>query len=83
MDKPLLADGFERAFVGIAQRCGQPDLAVYDYGAAVVLLVNEEGMTPPDAMEYLDFNVVGAWMGEGTPLWVTTMSLSDALESWE
>ena len=26
----LLADGFEEAFMGMAESCGQPPLAVYD-----------------------------------------------------
>ncbi len=67
----LLADGFENAFVGVARRCGQPELAVYDYHKAVDILMERDGMSNDDAVEYMEFNVVGAWMGPNTPIWLT------------
>ena len=30
----------------------------------------KDGMTDEEAMEYFEFNVVGAWMGEGTPIFL-------------
>lgn len=66
----LLADGFESCLIGVARRCGQPTLAVYDYGRAVQHLMVSNGMAYEEAVEYMEFNVVGAWMGENTPLWL-------------
>lgn len=66
----LLADGFEEALVGLAERCGQPTLAVYDYEKAVTVLVRSHDLTDNEAREFLDFNTVGAWLGEHTPLWL-------------
>lgn len=66
----LFADGFEDALVGIARRCGQPSLAVYDYDKAVEILHVRDGMTGDEAMEYLEFNTLGAWAGEHTPIWL-------------
>ena len=65
----LLADGLEDALVGIARRCGQPSLAVYDMRKCVDVLVKRDGMTDEEADEFLMFNSVGAWAGEHTPLW--------------
>jgi len=39
----LLADGFEDAFVGVARRCGQPIIAVYDYSLGVKVLMERDG----------------------------------------
>jgi len=64
-----LADGFEEAFVGFARRCGQPTLAVYDVDKCVVILVERDGMTYEEAREFLEFNSIGAWVGENTPVW--------------
>jgi len=64
----LFADGLEAACIGIGRRCGQPALAVYDYDKAVQLFV-DDGMSHEDAVEWMEFNVVGAWMGENTPIW--------------
>lgn len=66
----LLADGFEAAFIGPAIRCGQPALAAYSYEGAIQVLVNRDGMTYEEAVEWMEFNVVGAWMGPNTPIWI-------------
>ena len=68
----LLADGFEDAFVGVARRCGQPTLAVYDYDKGLEVLMQRDGMTYVDAVEWMGFNVLGAWAGENTPVWIET-----------
>ena len=60
----LLADGFEGAFIGVATRCGQPTLAVYSAHKCIKLLVERDGMTHEEALEYFNFNVVGGWVGE-------------------
>ena len=64
----LLADGFERALVGITK--GSNPVAVYYINKMVGVLVEDEDMHPEDAMEYLDFNVIGAWVGEKTPMYI-------------
>lgn len=66
----LLADGFEAALIGVARRCGQPTLAVYDYELGVKVLIERDGMTYEEAVEYLEFNTVGAWVGGNTPIWL-------------
>ena len=66
----LMADGFEDAYIGVARRCGQPDLAVYTVRLCITILVERDGMTQEDAAEYLEFNSIGAWAGELTPLWL-------------
>ena len=67
----ILADGFEDAFVGIAERCASPHVAIYDYVRMVDVLVKRDGMTEEEADEFLQFNVLGAYVGEGTPWYLT------------
>jgi hypothetical protein len=66
----LVADGFDDAAIGIAERCGQPPIVIYDYEACARELVRRDGMSEEEAREFLDFNCVGAWVGEGTPGWL-------------
>lgn len=66
----LLADGFESAFVGVACRPGQPPLAAYSYQRAIDVLIKRDSLSYEEAQEWLDFNVVSAWAGEHTPLWL-------------
>lgn len=69
----LFADGFDSAIIGIARRCGQPSLIAYSYDKAVAHLISE-GMSYEDAVEWMEFNVVGAWMGQNTPVWIQDSS---------
>jgi len=76
----LFADGLEEAFVGVARRCGQPDLAVYSIPLAIRVLVQRDGMSEEEAREYLEFNSIGAWVGEETPIWLEVIQMSDLLD---
>jgi hypothetical protein len=64
----LFADGFDEALIGISRRCGQPSLAVYSISKCLEILERE--MTPLDAEGYFEFNVVGAWLGPNTPIFL-------------
>jgi len=67
----LLADGFEGAILGVGERCGQPALVVYDRAKCLEILMQRDGLTYDEAVEYFDFNTAGAWVGAGTPIWLT------------
>jgi len=64
----LLMDGFEDAFIGFSRRINEPVLAVYSYNKMVEVLMFRDGMSVDDATEYIDYNCVGAWVGEQTPI---------------
>ena len=70
MDEPevLLIDGFDEAFLGYSQRINEPCLAVYSWSLMVDVLVERDGMVAEEAAEYVDFNCVGAWVGDRTPI---------------
>ena len=70
MDEPLLqADGFEGALLGVARKKGSPDSLAYDYDKCVAILV-EGGMSDEDAIEWMEFNVVDAYVGPTTPVFI-------------
>jgi len=66
----LFADGFDDAILGPLRRCGQPTLVAYSYAKAVEVLMSRDGMEYEEAVEWMECNVVGAWMGEHTPAWL-------------
>ena len=76
----VLATGFDAAFLGVARRCGQTDLAVYSIQKAITVLRDRDGMSEEEAREYLEFNSIGAWLGEGTPIWLERCTVSDLAE---
>lgn len=58
------------AIVGIVERFGMNPIIVLDKMKIIRKLVRD-GMTEEEAEEFFSFNIVGAWMGEGTPAFVT------------
>jgi hypothetical protein len=69
MASRLTADGFELAFLGVGRQFNQ-ELSVYDYDRCIEILCDRDGMTMEEAVEYMEYNVVNAWVGKGTPVFV-------------
>ena len=61
---------FDKALIGVGRRCGQPSIAVYD-AKQLIDCYMEMGMTHEEAEEFFEYNTVGAWLGEHTPIFVT------------
>ena len=65
-DEILMADGFEDAFLGVAMQFNKP-ISIFDYDECLTIL-HKDGMSYDEAEEYMQFNVVGAYVGENTPI---------------
>ena len=82
--KMRLADGFEDAFVGTTiSAFGRKQVAIYDYDKCILILMHDNHMTEDDAIEYFDYNVIGSWVGEDTPIYInqhTILNIEDYLE---
>jgi hypothetical protein len=68
----LLADGFDKALIGIGRIFYGAPIAVYDRSVAIDIL-RKQGMKTFEAEEYFSYNVSGAYVGEGTPMFVETI----------
>ena len=66
----LFADGFDDAILGIGRRATQPEVVAYDYEKCVLILMDRDEMTEEEAREYMEFNVVGAFVGDRTPIFI-------------
>ena len=76
----LLADGFEGAFIGISHRFGfDVPVATYDRETCIEILMRDD-RTREEADEFFEYNVIGSWVGDETPVFVETMSLAEATE---
>ena len=100
MDKILLADGFEDAFIGVVQSFGAEPKACYDYDACIDILMGCQSSTyfvelpemdESEALEYFEFNVTQAYVGEHTPAFIrldlgwllaTVEDISDSQKLW-
>lgn len=77
----LLADGFEKAFIGITiPSPNKNEVAVYDYATCIDVLMKRDGMNEEDATDYFYFNVVGAYVGDYTPVFVRRATIEETID---
>ena len=67
-EKILLADGLENAFMGIGRQFTHP-VAIYSYRKTIKILM-KQGMDREEAIEYFDYNIAGAFVGDQTPVFL-------------
>ena len=67
-EQALLMDGFEHAIIGFSQRINEPLLAVYNHDLMIQTLMKRDNMTYDEADEYIEYNCIGAWVGEQTTI---------------
>lgn len=71
----VLMDNFDEALIGLSQRINEPLLAVYSWEKMIDVCVARDGMSYEDAIEYIDYNCIGAWIGDQTPIIVMPLEL--------
>ena len=63
-DSFLKADGFDEAIIGVDNKSMR---LVYSVSKCIEILCRD--MNEEDAIEYFEYNVSGAYIGEKTPIW--------------
>ena len=63
----LCIDGMDKAIIGIAQQFNTISVA-YDRNKCIEILMKD--MTHLEAVDYFEYNIVGAYTGEHTPTFV-------------
>ena len=77
----LKIDGHDNAVIGSATPWignSRVEVLVYDGNKIVENLVSK-GMTEEEALEYVEFNIEGAYVGETTPIIVWSGDIDDYL----
>ena len=82
----LMCDGFDEAIIGMAERINLGPVVAYSTEKIIEILmrdmeVDEEDLEEGEsietlkyqmAYEHFEYNIKGAWMGEFTPVFITT-----------
>ena len=68
------SNGFEEAVVGLVERFGMEAVVLYDRDKCIQILMDRDGMDYDGATEFLDSNVIGAWVGDATPAFATLIT---------
>jgi len=67
-------DGYDDCCVGLAEGFGSEYRLTYSRRAIIEKMMERDGMCAFDAMEYFQFNIIGAYLGEGMPLFLMEVS---------
>lgn len=68
----LSEDEFDEAIIGVVERAGGSPVIAYD--TQKILDILEQSMPMEDAQEYFDYNILGAYMGDKTPVYITSVN---------
>jgi hypothetical protein len=60
---------FDECVLGVVERCGQEACVLYSE-AKVLAVLEQSGMEAEDAMEHFDYNILGSYVGEKTPMYL-------------
>ncbi len=63
----LIADGFDDAIIGIAERYGMNPVVLYNKNKCLNIMQTRDKMSEEEAIDFFYYNIVGAYMGEHTP----------------
>lgn len=61
--------GYEGCVAGTVTRFGQPPILCYWYDKVIEKNMSD-GMSYEEAVEWFEFNQIGAWVGEYTPCYI-------------
>ena len=64
----MTMDGYDDAIIGVVERIGL-EVVCYDLDKVIEILM-KQGMNEEDAWEWYQFNMVGSWVGEKTPVFL-------------
>jgi hypothetical protein len=65
----LKADGYDDCILGYDYQWDGNIRLIYSVKKILNKLSKEDWMTPDEAIEYFEFNMRGAYVGEKTPIW--------------
>ena len=82
----IKADGFDDCIIGFADVWDGDERVVriiYDAMRMVHVLMDRDGMTEDEAVEYFEFNIESAYVGKSTPVYMFQATLEDIEELTE
>jgi len=78
----LIPTGFEAAVIGVVRRFNDTFILLNEE-MCIEILVND-GMVHEEAVEYFEYNVIGAWMGSDTPAYLSSgLSVEELSEQYD
>lgn len=65
----IFADGFDDAIIGVATGFDSARV-VYCYASMIEVMMKDNNMSYEDALDWIEFNTIGSYVGKNTPIYV-------------
>ena len=63
----MTADGFDEAVVGTITSYGRGESILYSTEKILGIMMERDGMSADEALEFFHYNILGSYNGEGMP----------------
>jgi hypothetical protein len=78
-DSLIILDGLDKAILGIAYQYDKEASIAYDINKILHILMDRDGMTREEGIEYYEFNIIGGYFGESNPCYLDLKSYKEIL----
>ena len=68
----IILDGLDDAIVGVTEEFGNGRRVLYSADKIINILMERDGMTWHEAVEFYDYNILGVHAGEQNPVFLIT-----------
>jgi hypothetical protein len=68
----IILDGFDEAIIGVVERI---NLLAVCYDKSKILKILMRDMNEIEAIEYFEFNILGSYLGDSSPVFLDVMEL--------
>ena len=69
----ITMDGYNDCIIGVISTFDGKQVIAYDIEKVLTRLRERDGMSEIEAIEFFEFNMLGAWMGDHTPMFIATL----------
>ena len=66
----ILLDGLNDAIIGVVEEFGNGPRILYSKNKVLQILEDRDGMSPLEAVEFYDYNIIGLHAGEQNPVFL-------------
>ena len=63
----ITADGLDKAIMGTVSSFGRSETVLYSIKKILEIMMERDGMTEEEALEFFEFNILGSYNGQGMP----------------
>jgi hypothetical protein len=68
----VILDGLDDAIIGIVEEFGNGPRILYSKNKVLDILEERDGMSPIDAVEFYEYNILGLFAGDQNPVFLIT-----------